>query len=117
MIVDGQIHGGVAQGIANALFEEVIYDEDGTILTTNLADYLVPTLNEIPDIQIFHLETTTDYSVTKAKGIGEGGLIGAPAAVINAVSDALSPFQADFIQMPITPECIMKIIKKRENKK
>ena len=113
MIVDGQIHGGVAQGIANALFEEVIYDDEGTILTTNLADYLVPTLNEIPEIQIFHLETTTDYSITKAKGIGEGGLIGAPAAIINAVSDALSPFQADFIQMPITPECIMKIIKKK----
>src|SRR6202030_4443164 len=68
MIVDGQIHGGVAQGIANALLEEIIYDDSGNILTATLADYLPPTAREIPPIEIHHLETLTDASVTKAKG-------------------------------------------------
>ena len=92
MIVEGQIHGGVAQGIANALYEKVIYDERGNVLTGSLADYPVPTTAEIPSIEIHHLETLTEASVTGAKGVGEGGTIGAPAAVLNAVSDALAPF-------------------------
>jgi len=90
MIVEGQIHGGVAQGIANALYEEVVYDGDGNPLTGSLADYLVPTMAEIP--RLHHLATLTDASITGAKGVGEGGTIGAPAAVLNAVSDALAPF-------------------------
>ena len=89
MIVDGQIHGGVAQGIANALLEEIIYDETGNILTATLADYLPPTAREMPPIEIHHLETLTQASITKAKGLGEGGAIGAPAAVVNAINDAL----------------------------
>jgi len=81
MIADGQIHGGVAQGIANALLEEIVYDESGNILTATLADYLSPTAREIPAIEIHHLETAAQASVTQAKGLGEGGAIGAPAAV------------------------------------
>src|SRR5215831_10555867 len=73
MIVDGQIHGGVAQGIANALLEEIVYDEIGNILTASLADYLPPTAREIPPIEIHHFETLTPASITKAKGLGEGG--------------------------------------------
>ena len=103
MIVDGQIHGGVAQGIANALYEEIIYDETGNILTTSLADYLPPTAHEIPPIEIHHLETLTEASVTKAKGLGEGGAIGAPAAVVNAINDALAPFNVSIDEMPATP--------------
>ncbi|MBV9018620.1 MAG: xanthine dehydrogenase family protein, partial [Alphaproteobacteria bacterium] len=72
-IVEGQIHGGVAQGIANALYEAIIYDRDGNILTGSLADYLVPTMSEIPDLEIHHLETITDASITGVKGVGEGG--------------------------------------------
>ena len=117
MIVDGQIHGGIAQGLANALYEEIIYDEDGTILTTNLSDYLIPTMNEIPAIEIHHLETITDFSITKAKGLGEGGLIGAPAAAINAVSDALSEFDIDLLEMPISPQYIRDLIKESESYK
>jgi len=83
MIVEGQIHGGVAQGIANALYEKVVYDDTGNILTGSLADYLVPTMSEIPSIEIYHLKTPTDASVTGAKGVGEGGTIGAPAALAN----------------------------------
>ena len=106
MIVDGQIHGGVAQGIANALLEEIVYDETGNILTTSLADYLPPTSHEIPPIEIHHLETLTEASITRAKGLGEGGAIGAPAAVVNAVNDALSPFAVSIDQFPATPQRI-----------
>src|SRR5205807_4307066 len=91
MIVDGQIHGGVAQGIANALLEEIVYDDTGNILTASLADYLPPTAREIPPIEIHHFETVTQASITKAKGLGEGGAIGAPAAAVNAIDNALSP--------------------------
>jgi carbon-monoxide dehydrogenase large subunit len=106
MIVDGQIHGGVAQGIANALFEEIIYDDSGNILTASLADYLPPTALEIPPIEVHHLETPTQASVTKAKGLGEGGAIGAPAAVLNAINDALSPFGVSIDEFPATPQRI-----------
>jgi len=106
MIVDGQIHGGVAQGIANALLEEIIYDETGNILTASLADYLPPTAREIPPIEIYHLETLTEASLTKAKGLGEGGAIGPPAAVVNAINDALSPFGVSIDEFPATPQRI-----------
>jgi aerobic carbon-monoxide dehydrogenase large subunit len=106
MIAEGQIHGGVAQGIANALFEEIVYDESGNILTASLADYLPPTASEIPAIEIHHRETMSDASVTGAKGLGEGGTIGAPAAIINAVNDALSPFGVAIDEFPATPQRI-----------
>jgi aerobic carbon-monoxide dehydrogenase large subunit len=111
MIVEGQIHGGVAQGIANALYERVVHDDDGNILTGSLADYLVPTMAEIPRIEIHHLATLTDASITGAKGVGEGGTIGAPAAVLNAVSDALAPFGVGIFEMPITPQRIMQLLR------
>ncbi|HEX3536608.1 MAG TPA: xanthine dehydrogenase family protein molybdopterin-binding subunit [Stellaceae bacterium] len=111
MIVEGQIHGGVAQGIANALFEQVVYDDGGNILTGSLADYLVPTMAEIPGLEIHHLETLTEASVTGAKGVGEGGTIGAPAAVLNAVSDALAPFGVGIFEMPITPQRILQLLR------
>jgi carbon-monoxide dehydrogenase large subunit len=106
MIADGQVHGGVAQGIGNALLEEIIYDETGNILSSTLADYLLPTAREIPPIELHHIETHTSASVTKAKGLGEGGAIGAPAAVINAINDALSPFGVSIDEMPATPQRI-----------
>jgi aerobic carbon-monoxide dehydrogenase large subunit len=106
MIVDGQIQGGVAQGIANALFEEIIYDDTGNILTASLADYLPPTAREVPAIEIHHFATLTQASVTKAKGLGEGGTIGAPAAVLNAINDALSPFGVSIDEVPATPQRI-----------
>jgi carbon-monoxide dehydrogenase large subunit len=111
LIVDGQIAGGVVQGIANALYEEVVYDETGNILTTSLLDYLPPTASEVPDIEIHHLETITDQSITRAKGLGEGGAIGAPAAVLNAISDALDPLGIQVGQMPATPQRIRSLIR------
>ena len=111
MIADGQIHGGVAQGIANALLEEIVYDESGNILTATLADYLPPTAREIPPIEIHHLETMTQASITAAKGLGEGGAIGAPAAVINAINDALSPFGVSIDEFPATPRRIREALR------
>lgn len=111
MIVDGQIAGGVAQGIGNALYEEVVYDEDGNLLTASLADYLPPTAMEIPDLEIVHMETISPQSITRAKGVGEGGTIGAPAAVLNAVADALAPYGIEINEMPQPPQRLRALIR------
>jgi carbon-monoxide dehydrogenase large subunit len=114
MIAEGQVHGGIAQGIGNALLEEIIYDESGGILTASLADYLPPTAHEIPPIELHHIETPSVNSITRAKGLGEGGTIGAPAAVINAINDALSPFGVEINEMPATPQRIRAAIRNAE---
>jgi carbon-monoxide dehydrogenase large subunit len=107
-IVDGQVRGGVAQGIACALYEAVAYEPDsGQCTTATFMDYLVPTAGEIPSIRIVHLETPSAFSETGAKGMGEGGTIGAPAAIANAVADALSAFQARVTTLPIRPDEIV----------
>jgi aerobic carbon-monoxide dehydrogenase large subunit len=106
MIADGQVHGGIAQGIGNALLEEIIYDQNGGILTANLADYMPPTAREIPPIELHHIETPSTTSITKAKGLGEGGAIGAPAAIVNAINDALSPLGVAIDEIPATPQRI-----------
>lgn len=111
MIVEGQIHGGVTQGIANALYEELVADDDGNLLTASLMDFLPPTVCEVPDIEVTHLQTITDASVTGAKGVGEGGAIGAPAAVLNAISDALSPLGIEVNEMPATPSRVRELIR------
>jgi carbon-monoxide dehydrogenase large subunit len=114
MIADGQVHGGIAQGIGNALLEEIIYDETGNNLSTTLADYMPPTAHEIPVIELHHIETPSTASITKAKGLGEGGGIGAPAAVINAINDALSPFGVEIDEMPATPQRIRAALRAKE---
>lgn len=111
MIVEGQVHGGVAQGVANALFEELVYNENGILVTSSLMDYLVPTVIEIPHLEIHHLETISNATITGAKGVGEGGTIGAPAAIINAISDALTPFGLEFFRIPTTPQVIRREVR------
>jgi carbon-monoxide dehydrogenase large subunit len=106
MIADGQVVGGVAQGIGNALLEEIVYDDTGNMLTATLADFLPPTCREIPPIELLHLETLSDATITKSKGLGEGGAIGAPAAVLNAINDALTPFGVSINEIPATPQRI-----------
>jgi len=113
MIADGQVHGGVAQGIGNALFEEIIYDDAGNILTATLADYMPPTAREIPQLELHHIETPTDATITGAKGLGEGGAIGAPAAILNAVNDALTPFGVSIDEVPVTPQRIRAAIRRQ----
>jgi len=102
-IADGQIRGGVAQGIANARYEELVYDEDGNLVTASLMDYLPPTWAEIPAVEIMHRETVSDPLLSGAKGLGEGGAIGAPAAVLNAISDALAHLGVEVFHMPQAP--------------
>jgi carbon-monoxide dehydrogenase large subunit len=115
MIADGQVHGGVAQGIGNALLEEIVYDGDGGILTANLADYMPPTVREMPPIELHHIETPSTQSITKAKGLGEGGCIGAPAAVVNAINDALKPFGVEIDEIPATPQRVRAALRAKEN--
>lgn len=105
-VVEGQCRGGIAQGIAGALFEEVTYDELGEPSATSFMDYKVPTAQEIPDVGIDHLETPCAFTETGAKGAGEGGTIGAPAAVLNAVNDALRGTGTELDNTPITPETV-----------
>ncbi|TSD64389.1 xanthine dehydrogenase family protein molybdopterin-binding subunit [Aeromicrobium piscarium] len=116
-VVDGQIHGGIAQGIANALYEELIYDDRGVLVTTSLMDYLPPTVAEIPPIRIAHLETISPASITGAKGVGEGGTIGAPAAIANAISDALSPLGIGVFHLPATPHRLRTAIREASRTK
>jgi carbon-monoxide dehydrogenase large subunit len=106
-IVEGQTRGGVVQGIGSALFERFVYDENGQPLTTNFADYLMPLATEIPDIEIHHIETPSPLTRLGAKGMGEGGAIGAAAAIANAVANALG---VGVCETPFTPESIMKIL-------
>ena len=106
-LVDEQIRGGVVQGIGGALFEECLYSDDGQLLNASMADYLVPMAGEMPDIHIAHIQTPTSTSVLGAKGAGEAGTGGAPAAILNAVNDALSPLKASIHTMPMTPERIL----------
>lgn len=109
-IVEGQVRGGIAQGIASALYEEMAYSPDGEPLTGTLMDYLVPTATEIPPIAVHHLETPCDQTETGAKGMGEGGAIGAPAAVLSAINDALRDRGTRLRHLPITPAEVMSLI-------
>jgi aerobic carbon-monoxide dehydrogenase large subunit len=106
MIVDGQVRGGVAQGIAAALLEQVRYDADGQPGSATLIDYLAPTAAELCPVEITHLETPSAHSETGAKGMGEGGTIGAPAAVLNAINDAMAGTGTSFDHIPVLPSDI-----------
>ena len=110
MIVDGQVHGGVAQGIGAALYEEVVHDESGQVLTGSFVDYIVPSAAEIPEIEAVHLETESPSTLGGYRGMGEGGTIGAPAAVANAVADALAAMDIEINELPITPERLFRLI-------
>ena len=110
MIVDGQVLGGIVQGIGTALYEEIPYDERGQPLVSNLADYMVPCAPEIPNIRIEHLLTpalTTEYGV---KGLGEGGAIAPPAAIANAVADAFADIRANFNETPLSPRRVSETV-------
>jgi carbon-monoxide dehydrogenase large subunit len=111
LIVDGQVHGGVAQGIGAALLEDVVYDAEGQLLTGSLMDYLVPSAPEIPDIEVLHVETDSKSTLGGFRGMGEGGTIGAPAAIANAVADALAPLRVRIDELPITPDRLFELIR------
>jgi carbon-monoxide dehydrogenase large subunit len=110
MIVDGQVAGGVAQGIGAALYEEVVYDDAGQLLTASLADYVIPSASEIPAIQTIHLDSESPTSLGGFRGMGEGGTIGAPAAIANALADALAPLGGEIFELPMTPDRLFRLI-------
>jgi carbon-monoxide dehydrogenase large subunit len=109
-LVDEQIRGAIVQGIGGAMLEECLYDKEGLMLNANMADYLVPMCAEMPDIEVAHIETPTVTSQLGAKGAGEAGTAGAPAAVMNAINDALSPFKVEVASQPFTPEKILRAL-------
>jgi len=110
LIVEGQVHGGVAQGIAQALFEEAVYDSDGNLLTGSFVDYTVPSAADLPDIESDRTETPATSNPLGVKGVGEAGTIASTPAVVNAVVDALRPFGVSDIRMPLTPERVWRSI-------
>tara|TARA_R110000772_G_scaffold49123_7_gene112966 strand:+ start:58072 stop:60423 length:2352 start_codon:yes stop_codon:yes gene_type:complete len=110
MLVDGQVQGGVAHGIGNALLERMVFDEDANPLTTTFADYLMPTAELVPNCDIVHMESPTPLNPLGAKGAGEGGTIPAPAAIVAAVENALAPFGVRITDCPITPQRIVELI-------
>jgi len=112
LLVDEQVRGGIVQGIGGALYEHCTYSPEGQLLVGSMADYLVPMAAEMPDIEAGHVETPTRESVLGAKGAGEAGTAGAPAAVMNAINDALRPFGAKVFAQPFTPERILAALGK-----
>ena len=110
MIVDGQIIGGVVHGIGNAMFEQMVYDDSGNPMTTNYGDYLLPLASEMPEIHVAHIETPSPANPMGLKGAGEGGTIPAIGAMINAIEDALTPFDAYIAKYPVTPEYILELV-------
>jgi carbon-monoxide dehydrogenase large subunit len=110
VIVEGQVHGGVAQGIGGALLEEMVYDDQAQLLTGTFMDYLVPTAMEVPAIETVHLEYPSPRNTLGMKGVGEGGAISPPAAIANAVEDALAPFGVRVTRTPLGPSVVLGLL-------
>src|SRR4029453_3095468 len=110
MIVDGQLHGGIAHGIGNALFEWMGYDEAGQPVTTTVPDHLLPTANKLPKMTTLYRETLSPVNPLGVKGVGEVGTIPAPAAIISAVEDALTPFGVHIAEVPLPPQRLLALI-------
>jgi carbon-monoxide dehydrogenase large subunit len=110
LIVEGQVHGGIVQGVAQALWEEAIYDADGNLLTSTFIDYLVPAASELPSFETASTVTPSPTNVLGVKGVGEAGTIGSAPAVMNAIVDALAPLGVTDLEMPATPERVWRAI-------
>ncbi len=109
LVVEGQVQGGVAQGIGSAFYEEVVYSPDGQPLTTTFMDYLLPTAVEVPSVDQIHLSTPSERNVLGVRGVGEGGAISPPAAIANAVADALGHDAEDLVALPLSPEQVLRL--------
>ena len=110
LLAEGQRHGSIAQGIGQALYEEMVYDESGNPLTPSLAEYTIPTAADLPSYELLHRQTPSPNNALGAKGIGEAGTIGSTPAVQNAVIDALSHLGVRHIDLPLTPERVWRAI-------
>jgi carbon-monoxide dehydrogenase large subunit len=114
MIIDGQLHGGIVQGVGQALFEGVAYDEQGQLLTGSMLDYALPKAHEFPSFELDRTVTPCPHNPLGVKGVGEAGTIASPAAVVNAVVDALAPFGVKHIDMPLTPEKLWRVMNQNQ---
>jgi carbon-monoxide dehydrogenase large subunit len=108
MIVEGQVHGGVVQGVGQALWEEAVYADNGQLLTGSLTDYAIPRADMLPEIEVLSTVTPSPHHPLGVKGIGEAGTIASTVTVYNAVMDALRPFGVDSLRMPLTPERVWR---------
>jgi carbon-monoxide dehydrogenase large subunit len=113
IIVEGQVHGGVAQGVGGGLFEEIAYDETGQLLSGTLMDYVVPRADDLPSIECVHLEFASPRNPLGMKGLGEGGAISPPAAIANAIDDALAPLGVRITATPALPARVRALIEDR----
>jgi carbon-monoxide dehydrogenase large subunit len=116
LIIDGQVHGGLAQGIAQALFEEAVYDDSGNLTTGTFVDYTLPSAADLPSFTTDRTETPSTYNDLGVKGVGEAGTIASTPAVMNAVIDAVRPFGVNDLQMPATPERVWRAINEGREK-
>jgi len=115
MMVEGQVHGGVVHGIGATLYEWMRYDDAGQPQTTTFADYLLPTSDIVPPIEIHHMESPTPLNPLGVKGAAESGTIGAPAAIVSAIEDALRPLKVRITDLPVTPERLLALIRAAQN--
>ena len=111
MLVKGQIHGGIAQGVGQALFEALTYDRAGQLLTGSFMDYAMPRAGDLPSFDVDSFEVPTQVNPLGAKGVGEAGTVGAMAALLNAVNDALAPLGVRHLDMPVTPERVWRAMR------
>jgi len=111
LVVEGQIHGGIAHGIGNALSEEIVYDGAGQLVTGTLMDYALPRASDVPPLTVHHVVTPSPLNPLGVKGAGEGGTLPAPAAIANAVADALRPLRVAVTEMPLTRERLWRRIR------
>ena len=109
MLIEGQVHGGVTHGIGQALYEQIVYDEDGQLVTGSFVDYALPTAAEVPSFETDRTETPSPVNRLGVKGVGEAGTIAASPAVVNAVTDALKPLGVTFMDMPLTPMRVLAV--------
>jgi aerobic carbon-monoxide dehydrogenase large subunit len=113
LIVDGQVHGGVAQGIGGTLLEHLDYSESGQLLSQTMMEYLLPSSEDIPAIEVHHLATPSPFTIEGIKGVGEGGAVGPMAALGNAVTDALAPLGLSVRTLPLTPDRVLALLESR----
>jgi CO/xanthine dehydrogenase Mo-binding subunit len=116
LIIEGQIHGGVAMGIGNAYYEKLFYDENGQLLNASLADYLIPTATEVPRIDVGHEETKSPLNPLGTKGVGEAGTIPVPALFAQALENALPEYDLEILETPLSPNRLFELLYGKEVK-
>jgi CO/xanthine dehydrogenase Mo-binding subunit len=115
LILDGQVHGGVAMGIGNAYYEQLIFDENAQLLNASLADYLIPTACEVPRIEVAHVETPSPLNPLGTKGAGEAGAIPVPALFAQAIENAFAESGLEILEMPLSPNRLYELLQEKES--